>query len=105
MIEIGPFSSLQLGMDELAVSVDLKRAPTRGSEGERFDSLPEFENFCRQTDGLRRVISNHAVFNRYFGFHLVLLFIQRVRTGRATVKVRWWLDLAVNRVMEAEQVN
>ena len=60
-------------MDEFPVRVNLKRATTRRNEGERFDSFAELEDFGRQTDGLRRVVSNHAVFNRNFGFHLVLL--------------------------------
>ena len=60
-------------MEELAIGADLKRPTARWKEGERFDPLAEFEDFRRQTDGLRRVVSNHAIFNRDFGFHLALL--------------------------------
>ena len=73
LIEIRPVAGLELGMEELAIGVDLKCPTARWNEGERFDPLAEFEDFRRQTDGLRRVVSNHAVFNRDFGFHLVLL--------------------------------
>ena len=60
-------------MDEIAIGANFKGAAARWNERERFDSFAKFENFRRQTDGLRRVISNHAIFNRYFGFHLILL--------------------------------
>jgi hypothetical protein len=53
--------------------VNFKCATARWNERERFDSFAKIENFRRQTDGLRRVVSNHAVFNRNFGFHLALL--------------------------------
>jgi hypothetical protein len=55
------------------MGANLESAAARGNERERLDALAEFENFGRQTDGLRRVISNHAIFDRYFGFHLELL--------------------------------
>jgi hypothetical protein len=31
----------------------------------------------RQTDGLRRVVSNHAIFDRYLGFHFELLSTEK----------------------------
>lgn len=82
-------------MNKLAVSADLKRATARWNERERFNAFAELENFRRQTDGLRRVVSNHAVFNRNFGFHLALLPVKRVRTEQHTVKVRAALHLPV----------
>ena len=60
-------------MEQFAISANFEGAAARWNERERFDSFAKFENFRRQTDGLRRVISNHAIFNRYFGFHLILL--------------------------------
>ena len=57
-------------MKELSICADLKSAAARRNEGERFNALSEFENFGRQTDGLRRVVSNHAVFDRDVGFHV-----------------------------------
>jgi len=53
-------------------------AAARRDEREGFNPLAQFENFCRQTDGFRRVVSNHAVFDRHFGFHLALLSSMRV---------------------------
>jgi hypothetical protein len=49
--------------------VNFERAATRRNQGKRFDSLTELENFGRQTDGLRRVVSNDAVFDRHLEFH------------------------------------
>jgi hypothetical protein len=56
-------------MEQFSIGADLESAAARRNESERRDALAEFENFGRQTDGLRRVVSNDAVFDRDFGFH------------------------------------
>ena len=75
-------------MKELSICADLKSAAARRNEGKRFNALSEFENFGRQTDGLRRVVSNHAVFDRDVGFHVSSFPKKRVRGARETVKLR-----------------
>jgi hypothetical protein len=60
-------------MEQFSIGVDFESAATRRNKRERFDPVAEFENFCRQTDGFRRVVSNHAIFNRNVGLHLMLL--------------------------------
>jgi hypothetical protein len=60
-------------MEKLAIGANLESAAARGNERERLDALAELKNFGRQTDGLRRVVSNDAVFDRHFGFHHELL--------------------------------
>ena len=60
-------------MEQFSIGADLESAAARRNESERRDALAEFENFGRQTDGLRRVVSNDAVFDRDFGFHPELL--------------------------------
>jgi len=60
-------------MKEFSISANLESAAARWNECERLDALAEFKNFGRQTDGLRRVVSNDAVFDRHLGFHLELL--------------------------------
>ena len=60
-------------MEEFSIGADLESAAARRNESERRDALAEFENLGRQTDGLRRVVSNDAVFDRDFGFHPELL--------------------------------
>jgi hypothetical protein len=60
-------------VEEFAIGANLESAAARRNERERFDTLAEFKNFGRQTDGLRRVVSNDAVFDRHLSFHLELL--------------------------------
>jgi hypothetical protein len=56
-------------MEQFSIGADLESAAARRDESKRRDALTEFENFGRQTDGLRRVVSNDAVFDRDFSFH------------------------------------
>ena len=60
-------------MEEFAIGANLEGAAARWNERERLDALAEFKNFGRQTDGLRRVVSNDAVFDRHLSFHFELL--------------------------------
>ena len=73
-------------MEQFAISANFEGAAARRNQRKRLDALAEFENFGRQTDGLRRVISNDAVFDRYFGFHRELLsnsnVMQRAKRGQ-----------------------
>ena len=59
-------------MELFAIGGDLEGATARRDERERRDSVAEFENFSRQTDGFRCVVSNRAVFDSDFGFHRLL---------------------------------
>jgi len=68
-VEVRPVTGFEFGVEQFSISANLESAPTRRNEGERFDPLAELENFGRQTDGLRRVVSNHAVFDRDLGSH------------------------------------
>jgi hypothetical protein len=43
--------------------VNFEGAAARRNKSKRFNTLAEFENFGRQTDGLRRVVSNDAIFD------------------------------------------
>ena len=63
-------------MEKLAIGANFKGAAAGWNQCERFDALAEFENFCRQTDGLGRVVSNHAIFDRHFGFHCGSSFLE-----------------------------
>ena len=56
-------------MEQFAIRGDFEGAAARGHERERPDAIAEFENFRRQTDGLGRVVSDHAVLDADFGFH------------------------------------
>ena len=60
-------------MEKFAIGANLESAAARRDESKRLDALAKFKNLGRQTDGLRRVVSNDAVFDRDFGFHPELL--------------------------------
>lgn len=69
LVEVGPVAGVELGMKELAIGANFKGAATGWNQGQRLNAFTEFENFRRQTDGLGRVVSNHAILDREFGFH------------------------------------
>jgi len=62
-VEIRPLAGLELGMEQFAISANFEGAAARRNQRKRFNALAEFENFSRQTDGFRRVVSNNAVFD------------------------------------------
>ena len=62
-VEVGPVTGIKFGMEQFAIGANLESAAARGNERERFDAFAEFKNFGRQTDGLRRVVSNDAIFD------------------------------------------
>ncbi len=64
-------------MEQFAISANFKSAAARRNERERFDAFAEFKNFGRQTDGLRRVVSNYTIFDRDFRFHPARSFPQK----------------------------
>ena len=68
-VEVRPIAGVEFGMEQFAIGANLESAATRRDQRERLDALAELKNFGRQTDGLRRVVSNDAVFDRHLGFH------------------------------------
>ena len=68
-VEVRPIAGVEFGMEKFAIGANLESAAARGDERERLDALAELKNFGRQTDGLRRVVSNDAVFYRNLGLH------------------------------------
>jgi hypothetical protein len=88
-VEVGPIAGVEFGMEQFAIGANFKSAAARRNERERFDAFAEFKNFGRQTDGLRRVVSNDAIFDRDFGLHPASSFpMKMVRKSRERVKVR-----------------
>jgi hypothetical protein len=63
LVEIRPVAGLKFGMQQFAIGANFEGAAARGNQRKRLNALAEFENFGRQTDGLRRVVSNDAVFD------------------------------------------
>ena len=84
LVEIGPVTRIEFGMEQFAIGANFKGAAARRHEGKRFDAFAEFKNFGRQTDGLRRVVSNDAIFDRDFRFHPGALL-----SGKNGTEVRW----------------
>jgi hypothetical protein len=68
-VKIRPVAGIEFGMEQFAIGANLEGAAARGNQRERLYALAELKNFSRQTDGLRRVVSNDAVFDRDFGLH------------------------------------
>jgi hypothetical protein len=85
-VEVRPVAGFEFGMDKFSIGANFKGAAARRNQGERFNALAELENLGRQTDGLRRVVSNYAVFDRNFRLHLGLLSVTSVSTGPDVVK-------------------
>jgi hypothetical protein len=76
-VEIRPVAGVEFGMEQFAIGANLEGAAARGNQRKRLDALAELKNFGRQTDGLRRVVSNDAIFDRDFGLHRQSSFLQR----------------------------
>jgi len=84
-------------MEQFAIGANLEGAAARGNQGERLDALAELENFGRQTDGLRRVVSNNAVFDRNLGLHRQTPFRSETSDVIRRVKLRGHPDGAKDR--------
>src|SRR5258708_39271590 len=78
-------------MEQFAIGANFEGAAARGNQRKRLDALAELENFGRQTDGLRRVVSNNAVFDRYLGLHRQTPFrietIDVIQSGQGDVLI------------------
>jgi hypothetical protein len=75
-------------MEQFAIGANLEGAAARGNQRKRLNTLAELENFGRQTDGLRRVVSNNAVFDRDFGLHRQTPFRSETSDVIQCVKLR-----------------
>ncbi len=80
-------------MEQFSIGANFKRATTRWNERERLDAFAEFKNIGRQTDGLRRVVSNDAIFDRDFRFHPVRSFPTKMvrKSGEAVKGASRWV--------------
>ncbi|CAN5554753.1 hypothetical protein BH20VER3_BH20VER3_14500 [soil metagenome] len=74
-------------MEQFAIGGDLEGAAAGWNQGERRDPIAELEDLSRQTDGFRRVVSNHAILDPDFGFHRALLSENEVSGMGRRVKV------------------
>lgn len=86
-VEVGPFAGLELGVELFTIGGDFEGAAARWDKGERRDPVAEVEYLGRQTDGLRGVVSNHAILDPDFGFHRSLLSLDERSGKRSRVKL------------------
>ena len=86
-VEIRPFAGIEFGVERFAMGADFEGAAARWDEGERRDAIAELENFSRQTDGFRRVVSNRAILDPNFGFHRTLLSGAKLSAPEKRVKL------------------
>ena len=72
-VEIGPLAGFEFGVDEFTVDANFEgTAAGRDQPGSHARGLT---NASRQTGGFRFIISDRAVFDRYFRFHACLLYL------------------------------
>lgn len=64
LVRVRESAGLQFRVDQFVVDTNLELSAAGGNQGEACDVLFEFEQLLRQTDGLRFVVSNTAVFDR-----------------------------------------
>ena len=70
-VEIGPLSRFKFGVDEFIVDANFEG--TAAGRYQPGSHARRFTNESRQTGRFRFVISDRAVFDRYFRFHTRLL--------------------------------
>ena len=87
-VKVRPSAGREFGMERFAIDADFEGAAAGWDQGERRNPIAELENLSRQTDGFRRVVSNRAVFDPYFGFHQELLPEAKLLGSREWVKAR-----------------
>ena len=63
LVEIRPLTGFEFGMEQFPIGANFEGTAARRNQRKRLNALAEFENFGRQTDGLRCVVSNDAVFD------------------------------------------
>ena len=80
-VEIRPLAGLEFGVDEFTVDANFEG--TAAGRDQLGSHARRFTNESRQTGGFRFVISDRAVFDRYFRFHARLLYL-RLRYAPAT---------------------
>jgi hypothetical protein len=72
-VEIGPLAGLKFGVNEFTVDANFEG--TAAGRDQPGSHARRFTNASRQTGGFRFVISDRAIFDRYFRFHARLLYL------------------------------
>ena len=72
-VEIGPLSRVEFGVDEFTVDANFEGTAARLNQP--WSHARRCPNASRQTGSFRFVVSDRAVFDRYFRFHARLLHL------------------------------
>ena len=84
-VEIGPLAGFEFGVDEFTVDAYFEGTTAgRDQPGSHAGGLT---NASRQTGGFRFVVSDRAVFDRYFRFHACLLYLLYAMRPRRRCRV------------------
>ena len=84
-VEIGPLAGFEFGVDEFTVDAYFEGTTAgRDQPGSHAGGLT---NASRQTGGFRFVVSDGAVFDRYFRFHACLLYLLYAMRPRRRCRV------------------
>jgi hypothetical protein len=76
-VEVGKVAGFELRIKCLPIHDDLKGAPPRRHQAERFDIVFQSQKFRRQTDGFGLIISNGAILDDDFYAHRQLTLESR----------------------------
>lgn len=76
-IRLGKLPRLQLGIKLSSVHADFKHTAARRDQFHRRDALLQCQNFLRQTDGARLVVSSRAILDSDFRIHQSITKSQR----------------------------
>ena len=87
-VKVGELARGLLGINLLSIDGDLKNAAACGNEFQRADVLFELQEFFRQTDGLRLVVSCRAVFDGDVQSHIGPCRTEDYAPDHSTVKRR-----------------
>lgn len=90
-------------MNFFAINAHLERAAARRHQRQRTDVLLQLEQFFRQTDGVRFVVSGRAIFDGYVHAHDRLSF--GLSVGRAMKAVKRRAVTAASRAARAADVH
>jgi len=85
-VEIGPLAGLEFGVDEFTVDANFEG--TAAGRDQPGSHARRFTNASRQTGGFWFVISDRAVFDRYFRFHARLLYLLYAMRPRRRCRAR-----------------
>jgi hypothetical protein len=87
-VRLGELAGGDFRINLLSINADFEHTPTGGDQPQRSDPLFELEQFVRQTDGMRLVVSSRAILDGNFQGHVSKYSKANVGKRLASVKER-----------------